>query len=140
MDWGQVGIDAAIGAVGGALGGALNAWNSARKLGKRTTEIVQRAMSRDELAAIQKSGVLSRGGRRGDHFVSDAISSDALRARQRLALPGTPEVRVSMEVPAGVFSRPTPVVSKYQMPGGGLERAASGKLGIPVTVLRVWNY
>ncbi|MGH8489859.1 MAG: RHS repeat domain-containing protein, partial [Gammaproteobacteria bacterium] len=50
---------------------------------KGATEVVQRAMSRAELAAIQESGVLSRGGRAGPHYVSDAVNSSGNRARQR---------------------------------------------------------
>ena len=49
---------------------------------KGGTETVQRAMSRAELESIKKSGILSRGGRSGDHFVSDAVNSNANRARQ----------------------------------------------------------
>jgi len=62
-------------------------------------ETVQRAMSRAELENIQRTGMLSRGGRQGDHFVSPAANSNANRARQRLGLPRQPEVRVS---PKGV--------------------------------------
>jgi hypothetical protein len=50
-------------------------------------------------------------------------------------LPGTPEVRVTMEVPTGVFSSPSPVRPNFGMPGGGMERTATGN--IPVTILRV---
>ena len=104
------------------------------------TEVVQRAMSRGELEAIQNSGLLSRGGRAGDHFVSDAVNSAAGRARQRLALPGTPEVRVTLEVPSNVFSSPSKVAPKYQMPGGGMERTAPGGVDIPARVLDVLKY
>lgn len=104
------------------------------------TEIVQRAMSRGELRAIQGSGVLSRRGRAGSHYVSDAVNSGALRARQRLALPGTPEVRVTLEVPSGIFGPPSRVGPNFGMPGGGMERSAAGSLDIPAKVLDVWNY
>ena len=104
---------------------------------KRGTETVQRAMSRGELEAIQNSGVLSRGGRAGPHYVSDAVNSTASRARQRLALPGTPEVRVTMDVPKGVFSSSSKVNPKFNMPGGGMERIAPGHLDIPAEIRRV---
>jgi len=103
---------------------------------KGGTETVQRAMSRAELGAIQKSGTLSRGGRLGDHHVSDAVNSSANRARQRLALPQTPEVRATLEVPRGVFSSPSKVKSANRMPGGGLERTAPGNLDIPAKIIR----
>lgn len=109
-------------------------------LAAKGTEVVQRAMSRGELEAIQNSGLLSRGGRAGDHFVSDAVNSAAGRARQRLALPGTPEVRVTLEVPSNVFSSPSKVAPKYQMPGGGMERTAPGGVDIPARVLDVLKY
>jgi RHS repeat-associated protein len=98
------------------------------------TEIVQRAMSRAELAATETSGLL-RGGRGGTHYVSDAVNSSAGRAQQRLALPQTPEVRVTLEVPAGRFSKPTRVAPANNMPGGGMERTAVGD--VPVKIQRV---
>lgn len=104
------------------------------KVAGEGTEIVQRAMSRAELEATQATGLL-RGGREGTHFVSDAVNSDALRARQRLALPRTPDVRVTLEAPAGVFSTPTRVAPGFNMPGGGMERLATGN--IPVRIIRV---
>jgi len=69
------------------------------------TEIVQRAMSLAEAEATQATGLV-RGGREGTHYVSDAVNSSAQRARQRLALPQTPKVRATMEVPTGRFSPP----------------------------------
>jgi hypothetical protein len=57
-----------------------------------------------------------------------AANSDALRARQRLALPQTPEVRATLEVPAGRFSPATRVDPRFNMPGGGLERTATGNV------------
>jgi RHS repeat-associated protein len=103
-----------------------------------STEIVQRAMSRDELVATEDTGLI-RGGKVGTpedpHFVSDAINSDALRARQRLSLPQTPEVRATLEVPSGSFSPSTRVEPNYRMYGGGGERSATGQ--VPVKVLRV---
>jgi hypothetical protein len=97
-------------------------------------------MSRKELQAIEENGVLSRGGRAGPHYVSDAVNSDAFRARQRLSLPQTPEVRVTLEVPRGVFSRPTRVRPDFNMPGGGMERTVPGDLDIPARVLDVREY
>jgi hypothetical protein len=104
------------------------------------TEIVQRAMSRAELKSVQNSGVLSRGGRRGPHYVSDAVNSNALRARQRLSLSRTPEVRVTMEVPQGIFSNPSKVSPKFGMFGGGMERTAPGNLNIPAKIIEVLEY
>jgi RHS repeat-associated protein len=105
----------------------------------RQTEVVQRAMSRAELEATRDSGLL-RGGRGGTHYVSDAVNSTATRARLRLALPDRPEVRVTLEVPAGRFSaasrvRPNEVAPGKVLPGGGMERAATGP--VPVRILRV---
>ncbi|NKD88809.1 hypothetical protein HEQ72_10915 [Haematospirillum sp. 15-248] len=97
------------------------------------TEIVQRWMSNAELEATRKTGLL-RGGREGTHYVTNSASSNALRARQRSALPQTPEVRVILEVPAGKFSAPSKVEPAFNMPGGGMERTAIGD--IPVKIIK----
>jgi len=77
---------------------------------------------------------LVRGGREGTHWVTDAANSDPLRARQRLSLPQTPEVRVDLEVPAGAFSDPCPVPPDFKLPGGGTQRSATGP--VPARVVR----
>jgi RHS repeat-associated protein len=94
-------------------------------------ETVQRWMSKAELSATQETGLL-RGGREGTHYVTDAANADALRARQRLALPQTPEVRVTLEVPGGTFSAPSKVEPKFNMPGGGGERTATGNISVKI--------
>jgi len=114
----------------------------AGKASKRGTETVQRAMSRAELEATRKTGLL-RGGREGTHYVSDAVNTTAKRARQRLGLPVEPEVRVTMEVPKGKFSPPSrvqpfEVQPGKVLPGGGMERTATGN--IPVKILDVRGY
>ena len=101
------------------------------------TETVQRAMSNEELEATKSTGLL-RGGREGENFVSDAVNSDPLRARQRLSLDRTPDVRVTMKVPAGKFSASSVVDPKYNVPGGGTERSEIGQ--IVVTILNVFRY
>ena len=101
---------------------------------KTGTETVQRWMSKAELDATQSTGLL-RGGRGGTHHATDAANSSAQRARQRLALGETPEVRVTMEVPAGRFSTPSRVDPLNGMPGGGMERTATGN--IPAIIKRV---
>ena len=121
----------AVGAIGGKL---LHNFTV-----KRSTEVVQRAMSRLEFEAIRKSGVLSRDGRPGPHHVSNAINSSAIRARQRLSLPQTPEVRATLAVPKGIFSSPSKVKPDFRMPGGGLERTAPGNLNIPARIIRIDN-
>ncbi|MGH7458811.1 MAG: RHS repeat-associated core domain-containing protein, partial [Longimicrobiaceae bacterium] len=100
-------------------------------------QVVQRAMSSAELTATRATGLL-RGGRGGRHFVSDAVNSNALRARQRLALAQTPDVRVTFSVPAGRFSAPRRIPPHGGMPGGGMERVAEGQ--IPVQILDVLKY
>jgi hypothetical protein len=72
------------------------------------TEVVQRAMSKAELTATESTGLL-RGGRDGTHFAFDAVNSTAKGAQKRLALPNKPEVRATMEVPKGAFSKPSKV-------------------------------
>ena len=67
--------------------------------------------------------------------MTDAANRDPLRARQRLSLGQTPEVRVTMEVPSGKFSAPTKIRPLNGMPGGGMERTATGD--IPVTIVKV---
>jgi hypothetical protein len=112
---------------------------STRRVDSATTEIVQRAMSRAELDATNKTGLL-RGGRAGTHYVSDTVNSTAGRAQQRLALPRSPEIRVTLEVKRGTFSVPS-TVAPYRLPngtilhGGGTERTAVGE--VPVRILRV---
>jgi hypothetical protein len=101
-----------------------------------TTEVVQRAMSRAELEATLSSGLL-RGGRGGTHYVADAVNSTATGAQSRLALPVRPEVRVTLEVPAGRFTLPSRVqpyeVAPGQvLPGGGMERTATGPVQVRV--------
>lgn len=102
--------------------------------GSPKTELVQRAMSKAELKATQDTGLV-RGGRDGTHFVSNSIESNASRAQQQLALPQTPEIRATLEVPAGRFSAPTRVAPNYNMPGGGMERTGTGS--IPARVVKV---
>lgn len=58
--------------------------------------------------------------------------------RQRMALPQTPEVKVTMEVPADSFGPSTKVTPKYNMPGGGMERTATGP--VPARILNVEGY
>ncbi|MGB7739782.1 MAG: RHS repeat-associated core domain-containing protein, partial [Steroidobacteraceae bacterium] len=112
---------------------------STRRAESTTTEIVQRAMSRAELDATNRTGLL-RGGRAGTHYVSDTVNSTAGRAQQRLALPRPPEIKVTLEVKRGTFSSPS-TVAPYRLPngtilrGGGTERTAVGD--VPVRVLRV---
>lgn len=72
--------------------------------------------------------------------MSDSVNSSATRAQLRLSLENRPEVRVRLEVPAGQFSPPTRVEpldlpGGRRLPGGGMERTASGP--IPVRVLGV---
>jgi hypothetical protein len=108
--------------------------NKAMKAPDAATEIVQRWMSRAELEATRETGLV-RGGRQGTHFVTDAANASAERARQRLALPQTPEVRVTMRVPADRFGPPTRVKPDFGMPGGGMERTAIGE--VPVEIINV---
>ena len=100
------------------------------------TEIVHRWMSQAELDATRNTGLM-RGGRSGTHYVTNAGNHNPSRARLRLALDHTPEVRVKLEVPADVFSAPSVVQPAFGMPGGGLERTASGI--IPVRIIEVYK-
>lgn len=125
-------------AAGKMIGVALQALVGGEMLKAVTTvskvEKVQRAMSRAELASTESTGLV-RGGRSGTHHVSDAIGNDAKRVRQRLALPQTPEVKVTLEVPKGAFSTGSKVIPRYNMPGGGIERFGTGN--IPARVVKV---
>ncbi len=124
-------------AVGGRIVHAFEAGEHAATEFRQARETVQRAMSKAELAATVDSGFL-RGGKVGTvtdpHFVSPAVNASATRARQRLALGNTPEVRATLEVPNGVFSSPSKVASKGNMPGGGMERTAFGQ--VPARVIK----
>lgn len=95
------------------------------------TEIVQRVMSRAELQATEATGLM-RGGRSGPHYATTTASLDAKRAQQRLSLPQRPEVRATLEVPKGRFSAPATADSKYDMPGGGMERLADGPMRVRI--------
>jgi hypothetical protein len=87
------------------------------------------------LEATQRTGLV-RGGRPGTHYVTDNANSAAQRIRQRLALPQTPELVVDLRVPTNVFSRPTRVRPNFGMPGGGMERSASGRVACEVVAVR----
>ena len=65
----------------------------------------------------------------------DAANADPFRARQRLALDRTPEVRATLEVPSGALSTSSRVNPKFNMPGGGMERTATGN--VPARVIGV---
>jgi len=128
---------AAVGAFTGLGFGAERAAASVAEASSSSrggTEIVQRWMSNAELQATKETGLL-RGGREGTHYVTDAANADPLRARQRLALERTPEVRATLEVQRGLLSGPSKVEPKFSMPGGGAERTATGS--VPVRVVGV---
>jgi len=91
-------------------------------------------MSKAELKATEQTGLV-RGGRDGTHHVTDSANSNANRAQQRLALPQKPEVRATMEVPEGKFSPPSKVEPANNMPGGGMERTATGE--VPAKIIKV---
>ncbi|HWR35382.1 MAG TPA: RHS repeat-associated core domain-containing protein [Clostridia bacterium] len=119
----------------GQIAGIVISGKAASELkGAGSTETVQRAMSEGELQATRDTGLI-RGGRGGTNYVSDSISKDANRAQQRLALPQKPQVRATMEVQKGKFGAPSRVKPANNMPGGGMERTAKGK--IPVKIKRV---
>ena len=50
-------------------------------------------------------------------------------------MPQTPEVKATLKVRKGSFSKPTKVKPANDMPGGGAERTAKGN--IPVEVIKV---
>jgi hypothetical protein len=119
-------------------GAAVRAGRGAMNAADNGTEIVQRAMSRAELNATRETGLV-RGGRDGTHYVSDAINSDANRARPRLALPQTPEVLVDLQVPRGAFGTPSRVEPAFGMPGGGMERTGTGPIPCSVVCVRPYR-
>ena len=134
VDWGLVAIDVLNTPVSpGPDVGIIGAIGIGSRAAKETVT-VQRWMSKAELKATQETGLL-RGGRDGTHYVTDAANSDALRARQRLALPQTPEVRATMQVPRDALSAPSRVKPDFNMPGGGMERTATGN--VPVRIIKV---
>jgi len=92
-------------------------------------------MSKAELEATKNTGLL-RGGRSGTHYATDSANSNAKRARQRSALGETPEVRVTLEVPKGTFSKPTKVEPFNNMPGGGTERTATGTIPVKIKEIK----
>jgi hypothetical protein len=93
--------------------------------------IVQRVMSRAELENTKATGLL-RGGREGTHFVTDSAPDSAVGAQQQLALPTTPEVRVTMEVDSNAISPSSSVKPAFGQPGGGTERMATGQISVKI--------
>jgi hypothetical protein len=123
-----------------AKAGSKVAVGEAEAVAKNGTEVVQRAMSRAELEATRETCLL-RGGREGTHHVSDAVNTTAKRARERLGLPKEPEVRVTMEVPVGNLSPPSrvqpfEVQPGKVLPGGGMERTATGDILVKILDVR----
>jgi RHS repeat-associated protein len=118
--------------VGNVLMAAATAGVAAEVKAATSTENVVRVMSKAELSATKSTGLV-RGGREGTHYATTAASNDAKRATQRLALPKPPQVKVTLQVPKGTFSQPTKVKPANGMPGGGVERKATGK--IPAKVI-----
>jgi len=110
---------------GGALGEAAGTVSGSGKT------IVQRVMSREELANTKATGLL-RGGRPGTHFLTDSAPDSAVAAQQQLALPTTPEVRVTMEVDSNAVSSSSPVTPDYGQPGGGTQRTATGPVAVKI--------
>lgn len=89
-------------AVGNVVMAAATAGVAAEVKTATSTENVVRVMSKIEATATKSTGLV-RGGREGTHYVTTAASNDAKRAAQRLALPQTPEVKVTLQVPKGAF-------------------------------------
>jgi RHS repeat-associated protein len=129
---GGIPVDGPLSPVGAAAMAAEAAAAACPPLRTGKVAVVQRWMSKAELESTKKTGLL-RGGRDGTHYVTDSANSDPLRARQRLALDRTPEVRVTLEVPSSVLSPPSRVNPLNNMPGGGMERTATGN--VPTRVL-----
>jgi len=130
--------NATVGVVGGPLISKAGRGVLKLALGEGT-EVVERAMSKAELQATRDTGLV-RGGREEEHFVTNSVSKSATKAQQRLALRTRPEVGVQLEVPKGIFSaarrvKPLEHPRGGKLPGGGLERTATGK--IPARVIRV---
>jgi RHS repeat-associated protein len=133
----------AAGVVGGAVlskfGGPIVRSALGRLGGREGTEIVERAMSKAELRATRETSLV-RGGREGVHHVTNSVSKSATKAQQRLGLESKPEVAAQLKVPKGQFSAPTRVKAVDHpkggvLPGGGLERTATGN--VPAKVIRV---
>ena len=111
------------------------------------TEIVQRAVTGAELKFLQGTGLLRFGKGKGKTFVSDAVNTRLNRARLRSAIPESKDFRIKVEVPKGVFSRPTKVEpfdsgklrglpsGKETLPGGGSERFGLGK--VPAKIKKI---
>lgn len=122
----------AVGAVGSLVGEVIEGMTVISESGD--TVVVQRVMSRAELEATEKTGLL-RGGREGTHFVTDSAPDSAAEAQRQLALPNTPEIKVTMEVPKSAVSSSEPVGSDFGQPGGGTQRTATGQ--VPVKIISV---
>ncbi len=94
--------------------------------------VVERVMSRAELEATERTGLL-RGGREGAHYVTDSVGTDsALGAKSRLALRDTPEVKVTMELDRSAVSGSSRVQPLNGEIGGGTERTATGNVSVKI--------
>jgi len=94
--------------------------------------VVERVMSRAELEATERTGLL-RGGREGTHYVTDSVGTDsALGAQDRLALPNTPEVKVTLELDRSAVSGASRVQPAFGQAGGGMERTATGNVSVKI--------
>jgi YD repeat-containing protein len=85
-------------------------------------EAVYRYGSQQEVTATEESGLV-RGGRSGESFVTMDKYDSASEAQAKLALPGTPQVRMRLIVPKGAFSSSSSVTAKFYQPGGGTQRS-----------------
>ena len=81
-----------------------------------------RYISKEELNAIQETGLL-RGGREGENYFTKDIYKSALKVQQRLALPNKPTIRIEFEVinDPTIMRNGTKVIPAYEMPGKGSE-------------------
>lgn len=104
--------------------------------------VVERVMSLAELESTEATGLLKggRGGTLGNpNYMTDAAPDTVAGAKADLALPGTPSVKVTMELdtsgPGAALGESSQVKADFGQPGGGTERLAIGQM--PAKILSV---
>jgi len=104
--------------------------------------VVERVMTMAELEATESTGLLKggRGGTLGNpNYVTDTAPDTVVGAKADLALPGTPTVKVTMELDTSgtgaALGKSGPVKADFGQPGGGTERLAIGQM--PAKILSV---
>jgi RHS repeat-associated protein len=121
-----------VGAVVGSVA-RLGKLVKAAKVAK-SGQVFERVVSKAELEATQKTGLL-RGGRDGENFFTNSASLDAKRAQQRLGLDGPlrdARIRFRIKNNVEVTGPRSAVPGRTGTAGGGREFSTNGRTEIDI--------